>query len=213
MEAVSKLETVLRSVGIDDRLTIIKVRYGLEVVKSEAIKIMVLVVIFILLGHLKEFVFVTAMLFPLRHFSGGAHMKTNLGCFVFSLAFLTTSIVILPRLSLPAYMLFAFLAASSVLIAMLSPVTSYKRPIKAASHYKALKQKTLLFVLIYITVLVILWRLAIWNYFVVGVWVVTLHLLQLVATWAFRRWKKKGDEKNVAENQKMEIGTVRSSGD
>lgn len=66
-----------------NRLEWIKIEYGLQIVKSEGIKLLILAFFYILTGKLKNFLFCGSILIPARIFSGGLHMKSNLTCFLF----------------------------------------------------------------------------------------------------------------------------------
>jgi len=167
------------------------------------VKLIIIGLLFSLYGNEKEFFFSLALLLPLRAFSGGMHMKTNIGCFIISLIFLMIPIKVLPTLSLNTAEYFFVFLVSIVAIIFFSPVASYKRPINTVSRRNALKRRTLYCISIESIALIVLWLFAIKDYFVIGVWVVVLHAIQLSATWAYR--KLKGEIKNVGENQKVEV--------
>jgi len=201
---MNRIEKTFINAGIDDHLTIIKSQYALEIIKNEAIKTAILIVVFFIIGYIQEFILSVIILFPLRFASGGMHLKTNIGCLIFSFAFFILSILILPLIEIPIMVLFSFLSASMITIIILSPVVSYKRPIKAEGRRASLKRSVIIILSMDSVIVFILWFSEIHTYFVIGVWVVTLQAIQLLAAWIYR--KEKGVE-NVAVDQKVEAVT------
>jgi len=204
----NKIDAVLNNAGIDDHQTVVKIHYALDVIRNEVIKLVIIGIVFSLYGNLMEYIYSLAILLPLRTFSGGMHMKTNIGCFMFSLIFLMLPIKVLPRISLNIVEYFSLLIISITTISILSPIASYKRPIKTAARKDLLKKRALFCIAIESIILFTLWLLAIQDYFIIGAWIVTIHAIQLFATWAYR--KMRGGIKNVGETQEMEAITHRS---
>jgi len=198
---MEQFEILLKNAGVADRLALIKIRYALEIVKNEGVKLVIFVALFALLDKELEFVVAALMLMPVRVFSGGMHMKTNIGCFFYSLAFFILSIFVLTAIKLPSALMFSILGASVIVMAVISPVASYKRPFRAESRRVALKKRTLIVLGIDCAALILLWSSNVQVFFNIGVWVVTLQAIQLFATWAYRKVK---GEKNVQKNQKLE---------
>lgn len=186
---MSMIENILADAGFDDRVKIIKVRYALEVIKNEVIKLGLLIIVFSLLHSFWEFLFALAILSPLRVLSGGMHMKTNVGCFFYSLGFYILSVKLLPLLYVPESAFFVMLIFASLSIAILSPVPSHKRPIKTSARRTALKRWTLIFLGIDIVILFSLWYKAWQVLFIIGVWLVALQATQLIVTYIFRKRK------------------------
>ena len=207
---MSKLDTLSQCTETNDSIATVKVRYALEILKNETIKLVVLLAIFFLLKCFWAFLFALIMLLPLRSFSGGMHMKTNIGCFTYSLAFFFISIKLLPLLSIAIWQLISFLIASVLTIAVLSPVASFKRPIRTEKRRISLKTKTWICLAAESAILIVLLEAALKDYFVIGVWVVTLQAIQLFATWAYR--KVKGDQ-NDKETERTEFFTDGSGRD
>lgn len=56
------------------------INYGIHLVVGEIPKTFVFIAIAAILGVLKEFFITILVIFPYRAFSGGAHLKTHLGC-------------------------------------------------------------------------------------------------------------------------------------
>jgi accessory gene regulator B len=201
---MGRLETILINSGRGDRLTLTKLRYGLEVAKNEAIKIIILFILFAFLDHQTEFIFAVVLLLPVRSFSGGMHMQSSISCFFYSLFFFVLAVEILPQLPTPVSMQFVILGIAVFSIALVSPVASYKRPIKTKERIIASKKGVAVFLGVDTVVLLLLWRSEADIFFVIGVWVVTLQAIQLIATWVYRKLK---GERNVRENKNMETVT------
>ena len=187
---MDRLEIALKNIGVEDSLSIIKVRYALELLKNELIKLSILAVLFGLLGCFEKYIFAIALLLPVRVFSGGMHMKTNITCFAYSLGFFALAIVILPIWPIPTPVLLLFLIVAAAVIAALSPVASHKRPIKTERRRISMKQKTIIFLIVDCIVLIILWQAAMIEFFLLGTWVVALQAIQLAATWVYRKCMK-----------------------
>ena len=202
---MGRLETALTNSGKGDRLTLIKLRYGLEVAKNEIVKLIILLVLFSFFSHHIEFIFAVVLLMPIRSFSGGMHMKSSIGCFFYSLCFFFLSVEVLPLLQIPSRTMLFILGIAGFTIAWFSPVASYKRPIKTNERRAALKKGTIISLIISVVVLIILLILGLENYFVIGIWVVTLQAIQLSATWIYRKRKGVND---VKESKKVEADSI-----
>jgi len=208
---MNRIDSILKSAGIDDSLSVKKIHYALTLLRNEITKLVIIGVIFALVGSGIEFLFSIAMLLPLRTFSGGMHLETNIGCFIYSFVFFFLAIKVLPALHLHQVVLFFLLFAAAASIAAISPVASYKRPIKTSARRISLKKRALICLTMEVFVLVFILQFAAKGIFVIGVWVVILQAVQLIATWAYR--KLKGEGKNVGENQEVELMVFRSGGD
>jgi len=204
-----KFEKLFINNGIDDHSTLVKIHYGLEVIRNEAIKLIILFILFSVIGSALEFVFSVLILFPLRFTSGGMHLKTNVGCFLYSLGFFILTINILPLINAPIALLFSLLIISAIIVISISPVESYKRPITSVDRRISMKKKSIAVFTADCIVLILLYYFGANYYFIIGAWIVMLQAIQLLATLVFR--KRKG-EKNVSGNQGMETVATGGSG-
>jgi accessory gene regulator B len=205
---LDKLGSTLIIAGNDDSLTVAKVRYAMNILQNEVTKMIILAVLFTFLGYRDEFFFAVALLLPLRAFSGGMHMSSNVGCIIFSASFFLLAIIVFPLIAVPKILMFSLTGIAIVLIAVLSPVVSIKRPLKTTSRRTVLKRMTLIVLMAVSLVLAILWVFRIHDCFVIGSWVVTLQASQLVITWGFRKLK---GGRNGKGNQGEEPATERGA--
>jgi accessory gene regulator B len=174
------LDTLLDSIGINDRVTIIKIRYGIEIVKNEFTKFVILCFISLIFGYFIEFAFSFSVLLLVRTFSGGMHMKSNIGCFIYTLCFLILVIVILPRISLSNIVAFSILSISSIVISFLAPTPNSNRPISTKHRYQSLKTRSIILVALTYAVLTVLYYYNVVSLFNIGLWVVCLQALQML---------------------------------
>lgn len=131
-----------------------KIKYGIEVIVNEVIKLTILTIIFTVLKGLTYFGFSLCILLSVRTFSGGMHFDTNLKCLLFSILFFmiacnfSTYIPILP--SSVNYMI-AILCM--LVIALLSPCPSINRPIINKKKQQTCKLFAVLITLIWFSYL------------------------------------------------------------
>lgn len=177
-----QIDKVAKITGIDDEIKLLKIKYGLEIIKNESIKMAILLVLFLCLGLFSEFVFATLILLPVRLFSGGLHMNSNTSCFGFTLLFYVLGVIILPMINIDMILSLLLLTISSTIIICLSPIASQKRPISTMKRYSFLKKASIAMVVIEYVVLLLLLLILPYNYFNIGVWIFCLQSLQLAAS-------------------------------
>ena len=191
-DVMSKITNIFVKAGIDDELTLIKIAYAIEVVKNEFIKFIVMAVFFAATGQFFPYCFALVILLPVRIFSGGFHLETKLGCFIFSLVVFLMPIFAALLLPIPKEALILVLVPVAAVTILCSPVASKKRPIKTQARRKSLKTKSIVFILLDCAVLAVLfWQEEI-RYLSVGVWILALHSLQLLVSWLHVKWKGSG---------------------
>ncbi|MCQ4638480.1 accessory gene regulator B family protein [Anaerovorax odorimutans] len=177
---MKRIDNLLNSIGIRDQLTIIKIKYGLEIIRSELSKILFLLIIFVFLNKSIEYVFALSILSPIRCFSGGLHLKTNIGCFLFSLLIYTLIIIALPNIPLPIYIYYLLLIISFLIILVLSPVYTKKRPIQTKERYLFLKRRTVLISIVCFLIIVSISIIGYIEVFIIGCWVMVVQASQLI---------------------------------
>lgn len=177
---MKKIDSIIQYIGITDRLTIIKIKYGLEIVRTEVSKMIILFIMFSFLGLMIEYIFVIFLLSPIRCYTGGIHMKTNMGCFIFSLSIYTLVIIFLPMIQLPQFCYYLLLIVAVIFIVILAPVYTKKRPIKTWNRYLHLKKMSIIFSIIGFILILLTGLLSINNLFVIGTWVYVVQLFQLI---------------------------------
>jgi accessory gene regulator B len=191
---MTQIEAFLLSVGIEDRLTLVKIKYGLEILRNEVTKFVILIIAFYISGYLLQFLFATSILLPLRSFAGGLHMRTNIGCFLCSLIVFLLQINILPMLSVSTPILFVILIISSFIVAYTAPIPNKKRPIKTKRRYHTLKIISMVAIVAVDAILMSLFCADHEVFFIIGIWVVVLQALQMLIARINITRKEKGNE-------------------
>lgn len=165
----------------------LKISYASELVRNESIKTVLYGILFFLAGYLPEFLLWLAMSCTIRTFSGGIHMKTNVGCFCMGLVTMCPGILLLPRLPVPHWSYLAALWVCAAIVCLLSPIPSYKRPFKTKERYRLCKKWSILFTIA-------------WSLFLTfspipsylqccGVCYLVLQAVQLIAQSVYRYFK------------------------
>lgn len=174
----------------DKELAEIKIRYGLELLKNEIYKLVILLIFFMCIGKFPEYLFSLALLLPVRIYSGGLHMTSNISCFVFSFCFTILSICILPQIKTTASLDAVIYIAAFILIAVLSPFSSPKKPITTKSRYIFFKGMSCLMCAISIIILWLIYHLGYIDLAHVGMWTIFLQSLQLLPAHLLKKWRK-----------------------
>lgn len=173
----------------DKELAEIKIRYGLELLKNEIYKLVILLIFFLCIGKLPEYLFSLAILLPVRIYSGGLHMRSNICCFVFSFCFTSLSVCIFPLIKTTASFDAVIYITAFILIAVLSPFSSPKKPITTKSRYIFFKGMSCLMCAISIVIFLILYHHGNINFAHVGMWTIFLQSLQLLPAHILKKWR------------------------
>ncbi len=168
-----------------DRL---KISYASELLRNESIKTVLYGVLFFLLGYFPEFLLCLAMSCTVRTFSGGIHVRTNIGCFCMGLVTMGAEILLLPRLSLLQSGYLVVLWVSAVLICLLSPIASYKRPFKTKERYRLCKRLSVLLTLGWSLVLTFVLAPSYLQH--CGIWYLVMQAAQLIMQSVYRYFKR-----------------------
>lgn len=144
---------------------------------SEFSKICIFLVIFILLGLTKEYLFALLYLMMLRNNGGGLHCKHYTSCLLVSFTFLYSSIMLAIYL-VPAKPV----ACTSILLCALLgylfvPVTSSNRPAATSEQITKSKRNTIIIILLFF---ILICFCPFNTYILIGYWTVILHILQLI---------------------------------
>lgn len=140
----------------DDPLAEVKIRYAWEIIKSEAVKCMSMLVIFMLIGKVGLYAAGLVFLLPLRAVSGGIHFRHESSCLVFSLMTMVLGLIVFPEY-IPCGP-WVYLAAAVVIVMMgiISPVASPNKPIVSIRKWKRMKLMTILISVIDVIVIAML---------------------------------------------------------
>lgn len=119
--------------------TVEYMEYALHSILSELVKLITYFLLFLILGKCSHYLFILAVLFPIRWFSGGIHARTFWGCFFASLILLTGLIYLPPILPYPNALLFFLLCILFFLSVPHVPYTPAFRPITSARNIRILR--------------------------------------------------------------------------
>lgn len=172
-----------------DRLDVLKINYGMAVLRNEGIKIILLFSFYSYLGQGSMYLFCLAILLPVRIFSGGLHMKSNVSCFCFSFVFFFLAILVLPKLQLHVWVYVSILVLSTIGIWFFSPIATLKKPIVTKEKYKRCKKMSVLVSSLFCIFLLLQIKYS--SYFHCGVWVFSLQAIQLMVAY-IRQSNKRG---------------------
>lgn len=132
-----------------------RIRYGIEVILSEGVKMLFLLVVSILLHRVVEFFLITALITGIRTKVGGSHCKSFISCFVKS-----TSVYLIIYLLSSVMPEIPKLIQGVIVIAILSVIitSEYKTKLQEVLDKKKVIQlkirTSLIYILIYILTLI-----------------------------------------------------------
>ncbi|QUI25113.1 accessory gene regulator B family protein [Vallitalea pronyensis] len=166
------------------------VKYGMQVVFSETLKILMLVLCFGVVGKLPEFFLSLTILILIRSYSGGIHFSTFMRCFSFTLVFFLLSVTVLPvvdYINNPSIYV-AIVPLSTLIIYLYSPMPSKHRPISNKRiYYKNKAIATLLTVAIYSAILLLPLDSHLKT---IGIWTIVLQAIQIMIAGGVKNEKK-----------------------
>ena len=163
----------------DDPLAEVKIRYAWEIIKSEAVKCMSMLVVFILIGKVGLYAAGLVFLLPLRAVSGGIHFRHESSCLVFSLMTMVLGLIVFPEYIPCGSWIYAAAAAVIVMMSIISPVASPNKPIVSIRKWKRMKLLSVLISVTEMAVIILLIRIGN-NYGYPMFWIVTIQGLQLM---------------------------------
>lgn len=154
----------------------IKLRYMLEVIIGEVLKMIIIFVPFFLLDEVWSYVYCLTALFIIRPQTGGFHIKSFWGCLVFSSCFLTLSMLFIKTIPLQQPLLSIICFFDLVILGCFAPIVPKQRP--RYSEHKMFQSKLLsiMIVVIHFGLYVLINH----PYFTYAVWIITLQCLQLL---------------------------------
>lgn len=177
-----------------------RLRYLYLCLLHEVSKFILLYVVFSLLHMGNEYLAAIAVLLSIRNFSGGIHLDTYWGCFLFTFFFLFGAIAASRTIQLAPAIQNAVLLAGALILFVTGPVTSDNRPeLTSRQHriYMSLGSAvTFLYFILFLCEETFTFR----NLFF---WVIVFQILQLIAA----KIHKKGDhhEKNSTEGTRISL--------
>lgn len=176
------METIIRRMAAsrkDDPLAEVKIRYAWEIIKSEAVKCMSMLVVFMLIGKVGLYATGLVFLLPLRAVSGGIHFRHESSCLVFSLMTMVLGLIVFPKYIPCGEWIYAAAAAVVVMMSIISPVASPNKPIVSIRKWKRMKLMTVLISVIELVVIAVLINNGS-SYGYPLFWIVAIQGLQLI---------------------------------
>lgn len=174
----------------DKELAEVKIRYGLELLKNEVYKLIILLIFFIGIGKLPAYLLSLVILLPVRIYSGGLHMQSNISCFIFSFCFAISSVCILPQIKTTSSIDAVICIVSFILIAVLSPFSSPKKPITTRQRYIFFKIMSCLMCMIMLVVITVIYSHGKLYPAHVGMWTIFLQSFQLLPAHILKKRRK-----------------------
>ncbi len=176
------METIIRRLAAsrpDDPYIEVKIRYALEIVRSETIKCIIMLVIFMLLHRVWLYIAGLLFLLPLRAVSGGLHFQHESSCLIFSLLTMVLGLIVFPEYIPCGLWIYPTMTAVLVIMGILSPVVSPNKPIISINKWKRMKLLTILIALIESIIIVLLIKAGS-DYGYPMFWILTIQGLQLI---------------------------------
>lgn len=122
-----------------------RIRYTLTVLFYEITKLILLITIFSFAGKLKALLICMAVIMPVRIFSGGLHFNHYWSCFLFTLLFFAVPVFVFGNLIIPPHDEVISLCFITLLIWLIGPISSAKRPTPSYKNYQKFRYLTVLF--------------------------------------------------------------------
>lgn len=154
----------------------IKLRYMLEVIINEILKMMIIFIPFYVLGEGWSYVYCLITLMIIRPMTGGFHIKTFLGCLIFTSCFLGTSMFLIKTVPLEQPLLSFVCFFDLVILVCFAPIVPKQRP--RYSEHKMFQSKLISIMIVATTFG--LYVISNHPYFTYAVWVITLQCMQLL---------------------------------
>ncbi len=157
----------------------VKIRYALEIIRSETIKCIIMLVIFMLLHRVWLYIAGLLFLLPLRAVSGGLHFQHESSCLLFSLITMVLGLIVFPEYIPCGAWIYPSMAVITAVMIIVSPVASPNRPIISEGKWKRMKLLTAVIAVIESVVIIILVKTEN-DYGYPLLWIVTIQELQLI---------------------------------
>lgn len=163
----------------DDPYVEVKIRYALEIIRSETIKCVIMLVVFMFLHGVRLYVAGLIFLLPLRAVSGGLHFKHDYSCLIFSLLTMVLGLIVFPEYIPCGAWIYAVMAPVIAVIGIISPVAGPNKPIVSIQKWKRMKSLSVLISVIEMIAITILLEIGS-DYGYPMFWILTMQGLQLI---------------------------------
>lgn len=169
---------------IFSHLEIRKIKYSLEVILNELLKLVVLILIFASLKSLEVLLFSLVFLIPIRIFSGGIHFESSFKCLIFTAGFFLLILAFYPLLPSKNPSLYFLSFISLTLITIFSPAPNEYRPNVVQKNRATYKMLAFAITLGSLALLYLLIESQ--KYFAVGFITIMLQATQLIINYFIR---------------------------
>ena len=140
----------------DDPLAEVKIQYAWDIVRSESLKCIIILIVFMILNKIDLCIAGLLVLLPLRAVSGGLHFEREISCLIFSLLTMVLGLIVFPKYIPCGEWIYAAAAAVVVMMSIISPVASPNKPIVSIRKWKRMKLMTVLISVIELVVIAVL---------------------------------------------------------
>ena len=178
----------------EEKLEIIE--YGLEALYITITKTIVIISLSILLGVIKEVLFILLFYNVIRTTAFGMHAKKSSHCYIISSVLFIGMALICRYINIHFYVRLIIYTFSAVTIFIYAPADTYKRPLLNAKKRKTYKIITMFNSLIYLVLIIVLKDNVISNYLVMGLLDASLMIHPLtyrVFQLPYNNYKKYGN--------------------
>ena len=168
---------------------IAKVKYVLTCIFSELSKLIIFGIIFGLTGYFASFIISLILLLFLRINIGGFHCKHYISCLLLTSVILYASIVLLPNIMHPSYILILIISAICMIVNYsIGPICSPFRPSPDSLLLKHCRNNGFIVIFIYVLFVSIFQNNTfLVPYIYVGFWTIVLHTVQLIIAKLLRK--------------------------
>ena len=140
----------------DDPLAEVKIQYAWDIVRSESLKCIIILIVFMILNKIDLCIAGLLFLLPLRAVSGGLHFEREISCLIFSLLTMVLGLIVFPEYIPCGPWIYLVAAAVIVMMGIISPVTSPNKPIVSIRKWKRMKLMTILISVMEMVVIAVL---------------------------------------------------------
>lgn len=158
-----QLDFIVNTTGKTDIYEIDNIRYGLEVLYGEFLKLIIMLIISLLLNKFSVFILLIILLTLIRPLIGGSHAKTYIGCMIQSnMLFIAIYYLayILPNVNIFIHIIIIIL--SIIIVRVFNPVNPKRKTVN--THFKNFKFKNI------VTIVLVSWfvisTLLLSNYYI-----------------------------------------------
>ncbi len=175
-----KWDAILSKLNSDNHYSEVQleqIKYSLQVILGDISKFLILFLLFTLAGHSMGFLYAYLASMFLRIFVGGNHLKTYLGCLLFSLVYFT--VLILVSICLP-YGFYDHLLAVSILASIILLIIAPRVSSKSGRRFKLKRTRVKALIFILTTLYILLFGIIKEPIYAIGPFTILFQTIQLL---------------------------------